>query len=66
MWVRREGFRRMSFGMLPIVMYTGYALFVPKSTTLVLSDERITGMIVIPGNFFLSSFYGMSSDLPHK
>jgi hypothetical protein len=57
MWVCRDGFRRSSFGMFPIVRYTGYAVLVPNTTTQVLSEEMKSGMIVTPGNFFSSSFY---------
>src|ERR1700761_5652691 len=46
---RRDGFRRISLGMFPMVRYTGYALFPRKRVNCVLSDEIMRGITVAPG-----------------
>lgn len=46
----------MSFGMFPIVMYTGYTDFPQNDVTSVLSDETWTGMMVAPGVSFSTAF----------
>lgn len=41
--------RRVRFGILPIVRYTGHAELLPLAVRCVLSDARMTGVIVAPG-----------------
>ena len=50
------GFLRISFGIFPIVIYTGYTDFPPNEVTWVLSEEIITGIIVAPGNWLSTAF----------
>jgi hypothetical protein len=54
-YARREGLRRISFGIFPMVMYTGYAALFPNIVSWVLSEERRIGMIVAPGFSFSTS-----------
>ena len=48
-WPQHDSFRQISFGIFPMVMYTGYAIFPPKTVSCVLSMDTISGMTVTPG-----------------
>lgn len=53
----------MSFGKLPIVMYTGYAVLLPKSVSCVLSDAMMIGITVAPGRMASRVACGTSDEL---
>ena len=50
-WAWRDGLRRISFGMFPIVRYIGYAVFSRNGVNCVLSVETRSGMMVAPGRW---------------
>src|SRR6267154_6013587 len=57
-WAWRDGFRRMSLQMLPIVRYIGYAILLRKCISRVLSEEIMRGTTVAPGLRDLREAYG--------